>query len=113
MACGCFSLALFLYLASFCVCQTEEELLLEGFRSPPGSNSIQFECISDLSLGIGDPEAVFLLNGTELGELLGSPPIRSTGGVQVEISRELEGEFSCQLPSSPLRTSNVELFVGE
>ena len=110
------TLALSLSLASFCVCQAEEELLLVGSRSPPGSNFIQFECISDLLLGMGDPEAVFLLNGTELGELLGGLPDGSGDGdgvLQVEITRELEGEFSCQLPSSPNKTSNVELFVGK
>ena len=112
MVSRCCSLALALSLASFCVCEAEEELLLVGSRSPPGSNFIQFKCISDQLLGVGDPEAVFLLNGTELG---GSPTDGSGDGdgvLQVEISRELEGEFSCQLPSSPNRTSNVELFVG-
>ena len=82
-----------------------------AFRAPPLSNTYILECVTDIT-GSPDRAARFLLNGTDVRDLGGSPVLNPDGSSSYLMTRELEGNYSCGLNGSE-GTSNSRLLVGE
>ena len=100
-------------LALLCVLQASAtaEFQLDATRRTTTSNLVQLNCITDLLRGRASPDAVFFLNGTAL-EDQGIRSARSMDGVQIRITRDTEGTYSCALPFDRRRSTTVTL-VGK
>jgi hypothetical protein len=87
------------------------QFTLEARRMRPSSNVVQLTCITNALLATANPDALFFLNGTELG-IVGIRTVRFGEGVEIVVTRETEGMYTCGLSFDP-RTSNNISIVGE
>lgn len=79
---------------------------------PEDSNNVELQCVTAANAS-PNSGAVFLLNGTVLSQVQGIFPQQTADGVLVAITRELEGTYSCYLPSDPSVLSSPQNIVGE
>ena len=87
-----------------------QELDFSAIRQEPTLNIIRLQC-TDVENGEALSDALFFLNGTNLEEF--NPiTLRNSDGIDLLITRALEGMYTCALPFDR-RTSNEETLIGE
>ena len=96
--------------------QQPSSFLLEGFRGQVERNLISFQC-TNAETGQPAPDAIFMLDGTELGEKAGRTLSRGSNPntILFQITREFEGNYSCgfRVDDNNIIVSNPVPFVGE
>lgn len=90
----------------------QEDFEFSASRMSSGSNFFRLECITDLLRGVPDRAAQFLLEGTDVRDLGGDPILNPDGSSTYLLTRDLEGVYSCRLPTSE-STSTSQAIVGE
>ena len=88
-----------------------QELDLSAIRLEFTSNIIRLQC-TDVENGVTLSDALFFLNGTNLEEFNPITTLRNSDGIDLLITRALEGMYTCALPFDR-RTSNERTLIGE
>ena len=86
---------------------------MEARRQTRSSNIVRLTCITDPRIDEATQDALFFLNGTTLQQKrISTAPSADGRGVDIIVTREIEGVYSCGLPFDPRTSNNISL-VGK
>ncbi len=103
------SFALFLTISALLAISSAQQF---DFTASRLGNTFNLVCVTDPN-GDNDPTAIFLREGTDVRELGGNPAVNPGGTFSFQLTRELEGNYTCISPTRGEGVSNPRTLIGK